>query len=1530
MGRGVAYLLGINLLFSVLSGQVSATSLTTDLLTMNGTNDHEADLNSAGHVVWSGWDGHDYEIYYWDGTTTTKLTDNTVDDVSPKINASNHVVWAASTGNGSEIYYWNGTATTRLTNNSTDNKSPQINDKDQVVWSGWDGNDYEIYYWDGATTTQLTDNLSDDISPQINNKNQVVWSGWDGNDYEIYYWDGATTLKLTDNSADDLSPQINDKGQVVWSGWDGNDFEIYFWDGTTTTQLTDNAVDDLSPQINSRGHVVWSASDGNDSEIFYWNGTTTTQLTDNSTDDLSPQINTTEQMVWTAFGGTNSGSDSEIVLANLSVPDKVGLFRKGGTWYLDLNTNGQWNPGIDATSIFGAVTGDKPVAGDWTGDGYSKRGIYRSGTWYLDLNDNGVWDGAPTDKTFKFGQQTDIPVVGDWTGIGKKSVGVYRQGYWYLDLNDNGVWDGTPTDRLIKFGQPTDLPVVGDWAGTGKDSVGVYRQGYWYLDVNDNGAWDGEPTDKMIKFGQPTDIPVVGDWNGNGGYSIGVYRQGYWYLDMNGNGVWDNNIDRQWKFGQPTDIPLVGNFFNPGETIQIDPGPRKGLFVISAAKGNTSEAGPPTTFTVRLGSAPTADVFIPVSSSDLSEGTVDKTGLTFTSTNWRQDQTVTVTGVSDKLADGSISYTVLLGTTVSADSVYNGLDPADVPIVNTDVRTAGFDISKISGNTRESGTPATFQIRLASQPTAAVTIPVRSSDLTEGTVDKSSLIFTNTDWDVEQTVTVTGVNDKLADGPITYDILLGPTESTDSLYNHLNPASVSVTNVDVRSAGFDITPISGNTSESGIPATFQMRLTSQPTDDVTIPVSSADPTEGIVDKSSLTFTNTNWNGYQTVTVTGVADLQDDGSITYNILLGPTESTDNIYNALNLGSVSVTNDDVPTGPGGSIFVSKTSLEVDDSGASASFTVALIGTPPIAEVTIPVSSSDLTEGTVAPASLVFPAGSVDPQTVTVTGVRKTTDGGNKSFTIVLGAAVSTDRSYSGFDPVDVIATNVDLASVYSVSPAISAGSAHSLVLANDGTVWGWGSCGSGQLDTTSTCSSSFALPQKLNITRSSAISAGFGYSVILKDNGTVWTSGSNNLNQLGHAPSASLAPVDNLSEIKIIAAGFYHALAIRNDGTVWAWGKGLSGQLGNGQYLNSATPVQSTGALAGKVITAVAAGTDYSLALDNSGKAYSWGTDNSGQLGNSTGDDTTPSPTVIGSLSGISVLGAGQEQSFAVGTSGSTFGAYAWGFNSDIQLGTALGSPKQLPTIIKPPFDATLVPSKIDGSDFHTVALGPSGEVYTWGDNESKLADSTEKNDTRGALGTGAAVDINGNPMDATEPTLAFNLPSLGNPSPGAAMDVNAGSNFTLVLFTDGSIQASGVNTTAQLGSNEVPIIGENNYTATPVYVEDPDDPGPGSVKMFFAYRPILAGYPTDSTTNATATVTVCPSTLTAPANCGPITYYNYSTDHGTSWSTATSITEPIRLQNLPAGTVNLWVKGMNNNLTELQSTSSAVKVAWTVK
>ncbi len=112
----------------------------------------------------------------------------------------------------------------------------------------------------------------------------------------------------------------------------------------------------------------------------------------------------------------------------------------------------------------------------------------------------------------------------------------------------------------------------------------------------------------------------------------------------------------------------------------------------------------------------------------------------------------------------------------------------------------GITVSPTTGlKTTESGDTDSFTVKLNSQPTANVSIGLSSSNTVEGTISSQSLTFTPTNWNQTQTVTVKGVDDKIADGDKKYTIVTAPAVSTDPKYNNLNAADVSVTNAETNS-----------------------------------------------------------------------------------------------------------------------------------------------------------------------------------------------------------------------------------------------------------------------------------------------------------------------------------------------------------------------------------------------------------------------------------------------------------------------------------------------------------------------------------------------------------------------------------------------------------------------------------------------------------------------------------------------------------------------------------------------------------
>lgn len=436
----------------------------------------------------------------------------------------------------------------------------------------------------------------------------------------------------------------------------------------------------------------------------------------------------------------------------------------------------------------------------------------------------------------------------------------------------------------------------------------------------------------------------------------------------------------------------------------------------------TTEGGGTAEFTVVLASEPTADVTIALSSSDPGEGEPAPTTLTFTTLNWDAPQPVTVTGADDPLDDGDQSYTIVLAPATSTDSGYNGFDPDNVAVTNTDDEAPGYIVTPTSGLiTSESGASDTFTVALLNAPTADVTITMVSEDPTEGTPSPTTLVFTPLDFGTPRTITVTGADDNVADGNQPYRILLQPATSADPAYDGLDPPDVSATNTDNDTPGITVRPVSGLlVSELGDTATFTIVLNSEPTANVSIALQSSDLTEGTVSPTSVVFTMANWDIPRVVTVTGVDDPIADGNQPFSIATFPAVSTDPRYNGINPRNVSAINfdDDVSA----VVVRSDPILEVSEAGTTATFTMVLT-TPPTADVTCTVASSDASEGTVAPLSVVFTPLDFGDRALTVTGVNDNVDDGDQLFQIVTAACTSTDPSYNNVNPRDVNARNLD---------------------------------------------------------------------------------------------------------------------------------------------------------------------------------------------------------------------------------------------------------------------------------------------------------------------------------------------------------------------------------------------------------------------------------------------------------------------------------------------------------------------------
>ena len=189
----------------------------------------------------------------------------------------------------------------------------------------------------------------------------------------------------------------------------------------------------------------------------------------------------------------------------------------------------------------------------------------------------------------------------------------------------------------------------------------------------------------------------------------------------------------------------------------------------------------------------------------------------------------------------------------------------------------------------------------------------------------------------------------------------------------------------------------------------------------------------------------------------------------------------------------------------------------------------------------------------------------------------------------------------------------------------------------------------------------------------------------------------------------------------SASFYHSCAIALNGRAYCWGSGNSGKLGNGSTASSRVPVavNTSGVLAGKTIKQISAGENHTCAIASDNRAYCWGSNKNGQLGNgSTADSRVPvAVNTSGVLAGktIKQISAGENHTCAIASDNR---AYCWGSNKNGQLGNGSTADSRVPVAVNT--SGVLVGKtikEVTTGGFHTCALDTSSKMYCWGLNSS---------------------------------------------------------------------------------------------------------------------------------------------------------------------------------------------------------------------
>jgi hypothetical protein len=377
--------------------------------------------------------------------------------------------------------------------------------------------------------------------------------------------------------------------------------------------------------------------------------------------------------------------------------------------------------------------------------------------------------------------------------------------------------------------------------------------------------------------------------------------------------------------------------------------------------------------------------------------------------------TVTVRAVDDLVIEGPHSCPIT-HVVSSPDPAYNTLIVPNVNVSIVDNDGAGVTITPLSVNVTEGGSTSSYSVVLAAQPAADVFINIGGTG-TQANASSTTLTFTTSNYNVAQVVTVTAIDDNVAEGVHDATFTHGILFTTDPNYNALGALpSVTVNITDNDTVGVVVTQTSGNTvvQEGSQTDTYTVVLTSQPTSNVTINFSGL-AGQVTLSAPSLTFTAANWNIAQTVTVTAVNDLVDEDEEITITLTHTATSGDSNYNGISIGSVPVlvVDNDVAA-----VIVTPNAVSVTEGGATGSYGVVL-ATEPTATVTVTIT--DTAQATASTTTLTFtPLTWNIAQNVTVTAVNDTVAEG-AHVTVFTHAAASSDVKYAGIS-VSTVQVNI----------------------------------------------------------------------------------------------------------------------------------------------------------------------------------------------------------------------------------------------------------------------------------------------------------------------------------------------------------------------------------------------------------------------------------------------------------------------------------------------------------------------------
>ena len=220
----------------------------------------------------------------------------------------------------------------------------------------------------------------------------------------------------------------------------------------------------------------------------------------------------------------------------------------------------------------------------------------------------------------------------------------------------------------------------------------------------------------------------------------------------------------------------------------------------------------------------------------------------------------------------------------------------------------------------------------------------------------------------------------------------------------------------------------------------------------------------------------------------------------------------------------------------------------------------------------------------------------------------------------------------------------------------GGSYTIILKNDGTLWGCGANGSGQLGLGDTTNRTTFTQVTTNADNIKSVCCGSSHTLILKNDGTVWGCGHNGYGELGLGNNTNKNTftqiTTNINDIKEIYCGGSHTFMLKNDSTLWGCGYNYNGQLGLGDSDDRYTFTEI--ATNANNIKSICCGSHHTLILKNDGSLWGTGRNNCSQLGLGDTTDRTIFTQVTTNINNIKEIYCGAHHAFILKNDGTLWG------------------------------------------------------------------------------------------------------------------------------------------------------------------------------------------------------------------------------------------------------------------------------------